>query len=218
MALRADLDEDKSAPPSQRSRIGTSTVQWSRRSCGRGSRLASTRPSRTGSGGSVAWIRWPPVEARAREVPERQGKPSARCQPSLCGIRTRLTLAIRWTSPFPPALAAEGREPVALDVHRYGVVVRAAARQRGQVAGLVGAADRLPAVPADPVAGLEDSLAAGGRNGAALGREGAHQASPPCGELAGLKGVAELDRDQGTEMLPPTGQGPVCSPKGSAAG
>ena len=63
---------------------------------------------------------------------------------------------------FPPALAAEGLEPVARDVHRHRVavvVIRAAERQRQQMVDLEGAIDRLLAVPANPVAGLEDALA-----------------------------------------------------------
>ena len=71
-------------------------------------------------------------------------------------------------APFPPALAAEGLELVALDVHRHrvaAVVIRTAERQWQQMVDLEGTIDRLLAVPADSVVGLEDPLAVRGRHG-----------------------------------------------------
>ena len=58
-------------------------------------------------------------------------------------------------APFPVAAAAEGLDPVTVDVHGHCVaaaVVRAAERERHHMVDLVGAFDRLPAIPANPKA------------------------------------------------------------------
>lgn len=71
-------------------------------------------------------------------------------------------------APFPPAPAAKCLEPVAFNVHRHrvaAVVIRAAERKRQRVVDFEGTVNRLLAVPANPVLGIEVPLAAGGRHG-----------------------------------------------------
>lgn len=75
--------------------------------------------------------------------------------------------------------AADGLDPVTVDVHGHrvaAVVTRAAKGERHHLVAFVGAFDQLPVVPANPVMGLEDPPAAGRRHGAALGLKGRHQA------------------------------------------